>query len=103
MLWAEHRPSSPTEQFCGGRYNAWVQNKNDKRLQYKPVLELNREEVEETLRSGIPEEVSEALWSATYYDPEWRWVQSQCLLFLRHAELVIQTSAVICLGVLARF
>lgn len=80
-----------------------MQNKDEKRLQYKPVLELSREEMEEMLRSGIPEQVGEALWSAAYYDPDWRWVQSQCLLFLRHSDLGIQTNAVICLGVHVRF
>lgn len=80
-----------------------MQNKDEKRLQYKPVLEFSRKEMEEMLQSGIPEQIDEALWSAAYYDPDWRWVQSQCLLFLGHSDLSVRTSAVICLGTHVNF
>jgi hypothetical protein len=73
----------------------------DQRRRYKPVVERTREEVEEMLRSNLPEQISEALWSATYYDPEWRWVQSHCLTSLTHADVWVRRNAALCLGLLA--
>jgi hypothetical protein len=47
--------------------------------------------------------VGEALWSAAYYDPDWRWVQTQCLLSLTHREIRVRCHAATCLGLLAVF
>ena len=70
---------------------------------YEPVLQRSRERVEEMLRSGVPEEISEALWSAAYYDPDWRWVQTQCLLMLDHSDVWVRRNAATCLGLIAVF
>jgi hypothetical protein len=79
-----------------------VQDKDkDERRQYKPVVERTREQVEEMLRSGVPEQISEALWSATYHDPDWRWVQSRCLSSLAHGDVWVRRNAATCLGLLA--
>ena len=77
-----------------------MQNK-DERRRYKPVVERTREEVEEMLRSNVPEQISEALWSATYHDPEWLWVQSHSVSSLTHADVWVRRNAAICLGLLA--
>jgi hypothetical protein len=55
------------------------------------------------LRSDVPQEVGEALWSAAYYDPDWRWVQTQCLYSLTHADRGVRRNAATCLGLLAVF
>jgi hypothetical protein len=70
---------------------------------YVPVKQRSREQVEEMLRSGTPEQVGEALWSAAYYDPDWRWVQTQCLLALTQADVWVRRNAATCLGLLAVF
>lgn len=59
--------------------------------------------LEEMLRSGVADQVSEALVSAVYYDPDWRWVQTQCLFSLTHADARVRSSAATCLGLLAMF
>jgi len=43
-----------------------------------------------------------ALLSAAYFDPEWRWVQEQCLGFLNHPDNSVRWVAATCLGHLAR-
>jgi len=55
------------------------------------------------LQSSVPEQIGEALWSATYHDPDWRWVQQQCLNCLAHADLWVRRNAATCLGLLAVF
>jgi len=75
----------------------------EKERKYVPVVQRPRERVEEMLRAGAAEQISEALWSAAYYDPDWRWVQTQCLLMLRHGDVWVRRNAAICLGLLAVF
>lgn len=67
------------------------------------VKQRTRERIEEMLRSAVPEQIREALWSAAYYDPDWRWVQAQCLYFLTHADVWVRRNAASCLGLLAVF
>jgi len=67
------------------------------------VPELPREEIERDLASGDPERIGEALYSATYHDPDWRWVQEQCLRFLKHGNVCVRWAAATCLGDLAMF
>jgi hypothetical protein len=70
---------------------------------YVPAKQRTREKIEEMLQSGAAREIGEALWSAAYYDPDWRWVQSQCLRFLTHADVGVRRNAVTCLGLIAVF
>jgi hypothetical protein len=70
---------------------------------YVPVKQRSREQVEEMLRSGAPEQIGEALWSAAYYDPDWHWVQTQCVLALTQADVWVRRNGAICLGLLAVF
>jgi hypothetical protein len=55
------------------------------------------------LRSGHAEQIIEALLSATYHDPDWKWVQSQCLESLTNADVWVRRNAATCLGLLAVF
>ncbi len=72
-------------------------------LKYEPVAEQPRDAIERDLSSGDPERISAALYSATYHDPDWRWVQDECLKFLKHAEVRVRWTAATCLGDLAMF
>jgi hypothetical protein len=70
---------------------------------YKSVPELSRKKVERDLGSEDPERISAALYSATYHDPDWKWVQEQCLRLLKHAHVDVRWNAATCLGDLAMF
>lgn len=69
---------------------------------YKPVEARGRESVLVSFASTDPKQVSEALYSATYHDPDWRWVQGWCLKFLKE-NVEIRWAAATCLGDLAVF
>lgn len=70
---------------------------------YRPAQQRSREQIEALLRSGQAEQIIDALLSATYYDPDWRWVQLQCLQALAHADVWVRRNAATCLGLLAVF
>jgi hypothetical protein len=72
-------------------------------LKYEPVAKLPRDVTVRDLSSDDPERISAALYSATYYDPDWRWVQDECLRFLTHENLLVRWTAATCLGDLAMF
>jgi hypothetical protein len=71
-------------------------------MPYREVQERDRHEVELLLRSPEKMDRLDALLSATYYDPDWRWVQNRCLDFLSHADYEERRLAATCLGHLAR-
>jgi hypothetical protein len=71
-------------------------------VRYQGVMERDREEVELLLRSNDEQEVQNALLSAAYYDPDWRWVQGKCLALSHHPDPRVRWMAATCLGHLAR-
>jgi hypothetical protein len=70
---------------------------------YRPAQPRSREQMETMLRSGQAEQIIDAMLSATYYDPDWRWVQLQCLQALTAADVWVRRNAATCLGLLAVF
>ena len=62
-----------------------------------------REQVEAQLGSNEAATMVRGLLSATYYDPDWRWVQAQCLVCLTDADAAVRRTAAHCLGLLAVF
>ena len=70
---------------------------------YRAVEQRTREQVETLLAGGGVDQIVSGLLSATYYDPDWRWVQGQCLFYLTHAEVAARRTAANCLGLLAVF
>ena len=70
---------------------------------YVPVEQMSRAEIMRALAGDDPERISGALYSATYYDPEWRWVQDECLKFLKHSDVRVRWADATCLGDLAMF
>jgi len=69
---------------------------------YYEIFPIDRRELEKLLESGNENAIVEALLSAAYYDPDWRWVQGQCLRFLDHADRNVRWNAATCLGHVAR-
>lgn len=43
-----------------------------------------------------------ALLSLAFHDPDWRWVQEQCLHYAKHRSVAVRGQAALCLGHLAR-
>ena len=57
----------------------------------------------ELFADSDPIVVAEALYSATYHDEDWKWVQGLCLQFLKSEHVQIRWAAATCLGNLATF
>lgn len=72
-------------------------------LRYEEVERLTRDQVIEAFKSTDNARIAEALYSATYYDRDWRWVQEQCLHYLNFSDLWVRRNAATCLGILAVF
>ena len=54
------------------------------------------------IESGNENAIIDALLSAAYYDPDWRWVQGLCLRFLDHPATDVRWNAANGLGHIAR-
>lgn len=67
------------------------------------VERRTREQVEATFASGDPSKIAQGLLSAAYYDPDWRWVQAQCLFYLTNNDSSVRRAAANCLALLAVF
>jgi len=67
-------------------------------MYYKDVLPIKREEAETAFSSGNLQEICDALVRITYHDPDWRWVQAQCLYFGKHpqSEIIYSKNALPC-------
>jgi len=71
-------------------------------MEYHEIFRMDRGDLEKLLESGNENAIIEALLSAAYYDPDWRWVQGLCLRFLDHADRNVRWNAATCLGHIAR-
>lgn len=71
-------------------------------MQYKAVAERSRPEIETLLRSSDATEIADALLSAAYYEPHWKWVQGQCMTFSRREDKNVRWVSAVCFGHLAR-
>ena len=70
--------------------------------QYEEVQPMRRGDAEIALQSGDALTVNRALVSLAFFDPDWRWVQAQCIQLSRHSEPDIRSVSATCLGHLAR-
>ncbi len=69
---------------------------------YQEPKPISREQAERTLSSGSPSEISDVLVRLAYHEPDWRWVQNQCVRFLGYPNADVRGLAATCLGHLAR-
>lgn len=72
-------------------------------MRYEQPRPISREEAEAAIASGIPEEISAALLGAVYSEPDWRWIQAQCLRSRYHPDVWVRRNVATCLGHIARF
>jgi hypothetical protein len=68
---------------------------------YEPVHPLSKRELILQIESDDPEVVAKALYAATKYEEDWRWVQDRCLEGLQSTEVSVRWAAATCLGDLA--
>jgi hypothetical protein len=71
-------------------------------MKYKEVLPMSRKQAETAFSSELVMEICDALLSVTYYNPDWKWVQTQCIFFCKHSNSDIRGLAATCIGHLAR-
>lgn len=64
---------------------------------------MARAELAEALTSNDSEQIRSALYSASWYEEDWRWTQEYCLSFLRHHDPHVRWAAALSLGYIAQF
>jgi hypothetical protein len=80
-----------------------LQMERHEKSKHAAVERRTREQVEAMLASGEAAKIVPGLSSAAYYDPDWRWVQAQCLFYLTNGDNSVRIAAASCLGLLAVF
>lgn len=71
-------------------------------MQFQEVTPISREQALTAFASNKVEAICDALIRITYHDPDWRWVQEQCVSFAEFPDVDVRGLAVTCLGHLAR-
>jgi hypothetical protein len=72
-------------------------------MQYDEVPRRSRRELEDALNGSDCEQIRSALYSAAWYEEDWRWTQKYCLQFLQHNDSLVRWAAALSLGYLALF
>jgi hypothetical protein len=70
-------------------------------LRYEEFYPQSRQDLEKALASDDPEQIRNALYSASKYESDWAWTQQQCLKYLAHKELEVRWAAALSLGFVA--
>jgi len=63
---------------------------------------MKRQDAEVAFSSNDVKMICSALVRVTYHDPDWKWVQSYCLLFGKHPASEIRGLSAVCIGHLVR-
>jgi hypothetical protein len=71
-------------------------------MEYREPSPVDRAGAETALASGDAARICETLVGLASHDPDWRWVQGQCLRFASAADPQVAPVALVCLGHLAR-
>jgi hypothetical protein len=71
-------------------------------MKYEQPAPMSRADAERALQSPDPDELGAALLASALHDPDWRWVQEQCLHSLQHPSEQVRALALTCLGHVAR-
>jgi hypothetical protein len=70
-------------------------------FEYESVRPSARNELISQLESSDPKTVANALYAASKYDEDWKWVQDQCLKCLNSPDIPVRWAAATCLGDMA--
>jgi hypothetical protein len=71
-------------------------------MRYEPVQPYTREDAEAAFVRDDPDELNKVLLGLSWYEPDWRWVQEQCIRFSQHAHEHVRGVVPICFMHLAR-
>ncbi len=71
-------------------------------MRHEDIPPMSRQDAEAAFASGGAEAICRALLSAALHDPDWRWVQEQCLRCAGHPDAWVRRNAAIGLSHLAR-
>jgi hypothetical protein len=71
------------------------------KFEYEPVHPSTKAELTRLIESGDSKLIVNALYSASKYEQDWKWVQDQCLKCLESPEVTVRWAAATCLGDLA--
>ena len=72
-------------------------------LKYERVELQPRTQLLEAFKSEDSEQIRQALYSAAWYEKDWRWTQEYCLGFLEHPNSLVRWAAALSLGYIAQF
>jgi len=71
-------------------------------MQYEEIDSISRSDAMVALDSDNPRDICKALVRLAFHDPDLRWVQSLCIELAEHSTVEVQSTAILCLGHLAR-
>jgi len=71
-------------------------------MQYEEIDPISRSDAMAALGSANPRDICKALVRLAIHDPDLQWVQSLCIELTKHATVEVQSTAILCLGHLAR-
>ena len=69
---------------------------------YEDVAPISRTDADLSFSGGEVDQICDALVRVAYHDPDWRWVQSQCVRLSRHDDPDVRGLDVTCFGNIAR-
>jgi HEAT repeat protein len=72
-------------------------------MKYESVDRQSRAELVAGLASNDSEKIGSALYSAAWYEEDWRWTQENCITFLKHPDPNVRWAAALSLGYIAQF
>ncbi|MDR2988034.1 MAG: hypothetical protein LBV34_24670 [Nocardiopsaceae bacterium] len=71
-------------------------------MEYVEPQPAERDELAQALSRGDKHRTAEALIGLVFHDPDWKWLQEQCVEFLEHPDPENRGLAVTSLGHIAR-
>ena len=71
-------------------------------MKYQAPKPIERKEAATAFQNENIKAICDALIRIAFHDSDWRWVQTQCLMFLKHPHADVRGLAATCLGHLAR-
>lgn len=71
-------------------------------MRYEPVEPHTREDAEAAFARDDPDELVRVLLGLSWYEPDWPWVQEQCLRFSQHPSSKVRYMVPLCLMHIAR-
>jgi len=71
-------------------------------LQYEDVVPVSKDQALTAFESGNANRIAYALLGVAFHEPDWEWVEDQCLRYLESEESAVRNAAIACLGHLAR-